>query len=343
MNAPGPAAALKAPLVANRRRVRGVVALVVIATAALGLASCAEMPATALGDGTPTPAPGVGQAFGRVVLIEYGKEVKFDFLYRIQLLVQSTRTGKSHPMQITDQNGIFSWTLQPGDYVIVAFNRLNEVGRLWTTFSVSGPGEAAYIGDLHIETSRSGYRFFVRDGFDDTLKDAAAEIRKEGITPVKALMRPEARLGTYARMTSICATQDWGIECDRTNQGVKPLSPDQSAGSHPKTDSLTPRLAWSPAGREGVTYDVAVYESFSTPWVGLSRTRGALVLYAEGLKEPVFQPAAPLSPGKAYEWSVRLRSGDTVSGWSTTGYFAFFIVGVATGSGNWFGFATPDR
>jgi len=42
-------------------------------------------------------------------------------------------------------------------------------------------------------------------------------------------------------------------------------------------------------------------------------------------------------------WSVRLRNGDTVSSWTTTSYFAFFIVGSARGSGQWYGFTTPDK
>ena len=44
---------------------------------------------------------------------------------------------------------------------------------------------------------------------------------------------------------------------------------------------------------------------------------GALVAYAEGLREPRWSPPS-LQPGRLYQWTVRLRDGDTVSSWSTT-------------------------
>jgi hypothetical protein len=107
-----------------------------------------------------------------------------------------------------------------------------------------------------------------------------------------------------------------------------------------------PSFEWKPSTAEGVTYDIAIYESLpltafdSLP--GAAKQRGKLAAYVEGLQEPKFQPGTPLQPNKRYFWSVRLRNGDLVSGWSTSSYFAFFIVGWATGSGDWFGFTTPD-
>jgi len=102
-----------------------------------------------------------------------------------------------------------------------------------------------------------------------------------------------------------------------------------------------PQLAWKPSTAAGVTYDVAIYESL-TLTVDLPtapRARGALVAYAEALPEPSFKPQQPLAPGKRYMWSVRLRNGDTVTSWSTTGYYAV----IAGGSGHWFGFATGEK
>jgi hypothetical protein len=61
------------------------------------------------------------------------------------------------------------------------------------------------------------------------------------------------------------------------------------------------------------------------------------VSYAEGLKEPRYAPKTPLEPGRRYQWSVRLRDGDTVSSWSTTGYNWI----VRTGYGQYFAFETP--
>lgn len=308
--------------------------------AALALASCAQAPVAPGADPTTAPAAEAGRAFGRVLLVESGRDVEFSFLSRLMLFVQSTRTGEIQRMDFTSAGGRFSWPLPPGEYAIVSYSRLNRVGRIWTTFSVPSPKEAAYIGDLRIETSQQGYRFSIRDTFADALKDAEAGLARDGFTPVKALMRLEERVGSFRRMTSICSAE-WGLECDRTNQGVKPVSPLHSVLPHPATESQTPQLVWTPVSREGVTYDVAIYESLSAPSLGLARARGGLFAYAEGLKDASFQPATPLAAGKRYDWSVRLRQGDTVSSWSTTGYFVFFVVGWAAGSGNWFGFATP--
>jgi hypothetical protein len=75
----------------------------------------------------------------------------------------------------------------------------------------------------------------------------------------------------------------------------------------------------------------------------MQRLRGAVVDYAEGLRVPRYRPAAPLQPGRKYEWSVRLRDdADTVSGWSTASYVFFAVVAAAKGSRG-FGFETPNR
>jgi hypothetical protein len=303
------------------------------------LASCASPPAGSAGSSESVAAADVGRAFGRVLLVEYGRDVRFNLLSSLALFVRSVRTGEIQRIEITNTDGRFSWALPPGEYVIVAYLRLNRTGRIWTTFTVPEPKDAAYIGDLRIEIARTGYRFSIRDVYADALMDVETTLEKEGRKPVPSLMRLEVLPGSYRRVTSVCAAE-WGLECDRANSGVRPVSPLHGVLSHPVTDSLTPKLAWSPVNREGVTYDVAIYESLFAP--GLARARGALVAYAERLNEPSFTPGSPLAAGKRYEWSVRLRQGDAVSTWSTTGYFVFFVVGWVAGSGNWFGFATPD-
>jgi hypothetical protein len=289
-----------------------------------------------------TSVAATGHAFGRLRYFYAGKEIEFGFLNRLLLFVRSQRTGEIQQKAFTGGHGNFNWSLPPGEYVIVGYNFLNQTGRLWLTFSVPDPGEAAYIGDLHIVSRDSRYGWQILDAHADAEKEFGAEFTKGATRTKVALMEAEERLGTYRRMTSVCAAAEWGIECDVSNQGVKPVSPVQGAPGFPTVDSLTPRLAWSPVDRKDVTYDLAVYESIKAPLLGLSHMRGALVHYSEALPQPFYQFEKPLARHAQYEWSVRLRSGDTVSSWSTTGYFVFFVVGTASGAGNWFGFATPD-
>jgi hypothetical protein len=309
----------------------------------IGLASCGDVTVRPAEPTASKPAAASSRAFGRARLYYKGEKIELGFFSRLLLFVRSQRTGEIEKMDITDERGTFSWALDPGEYVIVAYFHLNQYGRLWLTFTVPGRGEAVYIGDLHIAFTAAHYRWAVRNAYAEAEKDFKEALRSEGLKPKVELMKAEASPGTFRHMKSICATDVWGLECDHSNAGVKPLSPEGDPLPHPRAESLAPRLAWSPVRREGLTYDVAVYESISAPTVGLKRMRGALVLYAEGLREASYQVPKPLEANKQYEWSVRLRSGDTVSTWSTTGYFVFFVVGWASGSGNWFGFTTPER
>jgi hypothetical protein len=323
----------------------GIVALGVIAALVVGIdpAVGEERPVGTAPSAVGTSNAGAGLVFGRLRLFYKDKEVEFSRVTnRVQLFIRTQQTGEIQRKDFTGDQGKFSWSLPVGEYVIVGYQYLTVTGRLWLTFYVPDPGEANYIGDLHIMLQDGRYGWQVRDAFAEAEQDSDAGLAKEGAKAIVALMRPERRLGSYRRMTSICATVDWGIACDRTNQGVKPLSPVQSTQGFPTVDRLTPRLAWSAPFREGVTYDLAIYESISAPLLGLNHMRGPLIFYAEALPEPFYQLDTPLARGKRYEWSVRLRSGDTVSTWSTTGYFVFLIIAAASGSGNWFGFTTPD-
>lgn len=154
-------------------------------------------------------------------------------------------------------------------------------------------------------------------------------------------MRPEI-VGSYKRVVEICA-RAWEIECDRTYQGVAALLPEGTNEGSETTAGLTPQFEWKPSKMLGISYDVAIYESESLNLLGTIKERGKLAAYAEGLREAKFQLDKPLEPGKKYLWSVRLRQDETVSTWTTTSYFAFFIIGSARGSGQWYGFTTPDR
>jgi hypothetical protein len=243
-------------------------------------------------------------------------------------------------------DGSFMWPLQAGDYVIVAYHGMGSVGtgRLWTTFSIPQPGQAVYIGDLRIEASGSLYRFAVEDQYEEALKKVERRLAEGKLEPVKALMQLERKIGTYNRVRGLCA-QGWGIKCDGGFQGVEPVVPAGATRGYPLAASVTPRLEWKPSDKEGITYDAAVFESLTltVDMPGAPRMRGALVAYAEGLPEPRFQVPTPLQPAKKYDWSVRLRDGDTVSTWSVSSYFTYFVIGWASGTGQWFGLSTPSK
>jgi hypothetical protein len=107
-----------------------------------------------------------------------------------------------------------------------------------------------------------------------------------------------------------------------------------------------PVLEWKPSTKPGVTYDVVIFESLSFMYGvarSVDRMYGARVAYAEALHEPRFRPQAPLEPGKKYQWTVRMRDGETVSSWSATSRSIFLVVAGSRGSGRAFGFETPSK
>ena len=162
--------------------------------------------------------------------------------------------------------------------------------------------------------------------------------------PLKRLTQPEQQLGSYQHVVGICA-QEWGIECGRTYQGVEPLQPEGTASAFPQVASLTPTFAWKPSSKTDVSYDFVIYETVSLVESDMfnGRIPGKTVFYVGDVKEPKFALQTPLETGKKYNWSVRLRRGDTVSSWSRCGYFAFIIVAFISESGKWFGFSTPSK
>jgi hypothetical protein len=155
-------------------------------------------------------------------------------------------------------------------------------------------------------------------------------------------METEPELGAFDSMQYICA-EDWGIECNNEYRGITPLEPEPATLGSTTVDSLMPAFAWLPSSATGISYDLVLYEAFSYSLDGIvsKQMPGRVVAYVEGLETPAWQPAAPLKPAQNYYWSVRLRRDGTVSSWSRYSYFAFFLVGWASGSGQWFSFTTP--
>jgi hypothetical protein len=304
---------------------------------------------------TQPPRPEeMGAAFGRVEYVENGKEVSFGASWTrqdiLQVIVRPAAGGEVKSVPV-ESDGSFYLELPAGKHVFVGFMRtLREfapgakysVGRVMAAFSVA-KGEAVYIGDVRVERGGTMGRTAIVDREENTRQRLAARLAEAALAPGKRLMRPEQPPGRFAQVTAICGGS-WGIECDANHRGVRPLQPNGFAWTFPPVESVTPLLEWTRSSRARVTYDVAVYEYIYVggPGGGL---RGPVLAYAEGLEEPRYTPPA-LQRGERYEWSVRLRDGDTVSTWSTTSQSAVFpvlapvMVGVGGGSsfGQYFGF-----
>jgi hypothetical protein len=290
--------------------------------------------------------PGYDLVFGRVVLVEDGEEKSFGLFTELHLFVTSLESGRTERVRFLGENN-FYWALKPGKYVISAYFYNRTSGRIWAAFTIPEASRAVYIGDLTLrfDTKLRRYGYSIADNYQTSVERETARLAAAKIEPVNAVMRREEQPGSYTRIGGICA-KAWGLECTRNYQGLKPVLPERvNEENFPLVASLTPLLEWEPTKAEGVTYDVAVYEALHLSGVeGLPGNRyqqGKIAIYAENLRDPRFQIESALKPGQKYLWSVRMRKGDTVSTWSTTGFFAFFIVGWASGSGNWFGFMTP--
>jgi len=287
----------------------------------------------------------MGYAVGRILTVEDGKEHSHHPwifpVYPFDVYLRSTATGQVDRREL-EGNGDFAWKLPPGHYQIAGFQAYGprRIGRIWTSFVVPEPRHIAYVGTLRLEIVQgSGYRFKIDDDFDETMAALKDKIPTASVQPpLKSLMILEPTLGRASSWWSICSERS-GLTCDHSYQGLQALKPAGADKGFPLVDSLEPILQWKPPSVGDFTYDVAVYESIS---VAPARTlRGKLVAYAEGLSDPTWKISPSLDPGRRYEWSVRLRSGDEVSTWSTSGHLTFLVIGFGGGYGQWFGLSTP--
>jgi len=335
----------KRALAAVARPLRRAITLGTISVLAVVVAACGEMPVKPAAEEGATVEAGYGRAFGRVVYVEDGKPREWKWGEELAIFIRLQPAGPLQRMAIKG-DGHFFWPLLAGDYVIAGYSVVGppRSGRLWLSFSVPRPGQGVYIGDLRIEIQRGRYRFSVEDQYAQALAKVESRLSAARQAPVKSPMTPEVLQETVRGVWPICAERS-GVTCDKNLQGVEPVQPPGTGTSFVTVASLTPLLEWKPSGKEGFTYDVAMYESLSIAGnvPGALRIRGTRVAYAEGLREPRYQLSTPLAPNTRYEWSVRLRDGENVSTWTTTSYFAFFVVGWAAGSGQWFGLDTPAQ
>ncbi len=96
--------------------------------------------------------------------------------------------------------------------------------------------------------------------------------------------------------------------------GLEPTYP--IAGRIFKVATLRPPFIWEAAAEPGAQYDFIIYQAHEIdPSIG-ELAIGREVYYRQGLKEPHHELDAPLLPNRTYYWSVRVRRGDNVTGWS---------------------------
>jgi hypothetical protein len=109
-----------------------------------------------------------------------------------------------------------------------------------------------------------------------------------------------------------------------------------------EVDDVQPTLRWKPASESNVTYDVIIYDVTTAKPPAKPRAMGKVVYYREGIKESQHKIEDPLNSNTEYFWSVRFRSGEKVSPWSTWSY-SFYLAGQSIEERNVpFMFKTPE-
>jgi hypothetical protein len=119
-----------------------------------------------------------------------------------------------------------------------------------------------------------------------------------------------------------------------TIHGQGPLGPNVGE----RVGTLQPTLRWEPVVGTDVTYDLVVARAISTE---AFRPDTEDSYYREGLKEPEHRLERSLLPGQRYYWSVRVRRGGDVTGWSNYDHWVFWVVGKTTTYGLHYHFTTP--
>jgi hypothetical protein len=244
------------------------------------------------------------------------------------------------------KGGTFFWSLPPGKYTLLGYHWSEDTGqrsgRIGASFSVPESGPSAYLGTIEF---RGNVVYLVpkfEDKFDQVVKLYDTKFPDRQGTAVKQLMEAPQPVGSFAAYRGQCH-DDWKIECDKRFRGVTPISPEVSKSGFPMSDTLRPEFRWKACARQDVSYDLILYEAAAYVLGGQnvpSYMKGRVVAYEEDLKEPRWQPDTPLKPDTRYIWSVRLRDGDTVSGWSTQSHSTFLLVYMSSGYGQWFQFKT---
>ncbi|MEJ2501580.1 MAG: hypothetical protein P8Y65_10790 [Campylobacterales bacterium] len=305
-----------------------------------------------IGDIEVKPTKGHSVVIGKFALFKNGEKQKWTstFFANRSLHLNILPDGKQKALIYkVDKSGSFYWDLAPGNYTILSY-RLQDGSSIQGAeiryrFTVPEKEENIYIGDLSMHHLAAWYKIDVEDKFDeasDTFVHRYPDLPK----PVKSLMTPEPKPWKESTFQYICSEQ-WGLDCSENFKGVTALTPDVSHGRFEETDTLIPVFSWEPSSREDVTYDLVIYEAVECTYDPLGAKKdyikGPIALYEENLEQPTFQLKQPLKKGKKYLWSVRLRSSDGVTSWSTLSHSYFLLFAWGSGYGEWFKFETPNK
>lgn len=261
------------------------------------------------------------------------------------LVILPSDANRALTYRVSDsENGVFYWELDPGDYIVIGYlwGEGRQIRRAYIQRNLSVPrsGGDIYIGTIEAHVDEINLQMQVHDQFDQISRIYDTKFPARQGTSQNLVLADPQPIGNFVSIAYQC-NLDWGIECDDRFQGVTPVTPTVSEypGIWPKVENLTPEFSWVPSTSAGVTYDVIVYEAANLR--GPVFMRGRVIAYEEALVEPNWRPQTPLQHDSRYYWSVRLRRGDIVSGWTTQGFALFAIVTYASGSGQWFQLRTP--
>jgi hypothetical protein len=316
--------------------------------AMLALSGC--LAAGALEDVIEPPA-GKPLVTGSVRVIEGDTEITWPPNYLagthfwLLVLAEGARRAVSYRLGAEAE---FYWALAPGEYHVLgfvkrSFNRETS-GRLWAVFTVPKDAGAVYIGDLTIRLDGGSVDAEVGDDLDSNFEALFKKYPDRRETPKWSLMKMVADQGSFIDVVEGCG--GWGIDCDENFQGVTPLSPMTDGQPTGDVTSLAPALKWVPSkGDDSIRYDVVVFEEISFRYgfgAFSARLPGPAVAYLQNLWAAEFHVPGPLRPGARYNWSVRLRRGETVTAWSRYQKTGFQLPGFSGYTGPWFSFATPD-
>jgi hypothetical protein len=321
-----------------------------VASLVFGLSACASP--TSFRKDAETLSSSQATVFGRIGYIALDGTRGRISRGLFNLLVQRENDPEVFMFSIGDsgagETAAFFWSLPPGEYMILGFYWAGNGAPLRVKFTVPPKPQAQYIGDLLIRfSSLYTYDFALRDEFAGGVEAFRSKFPDARIAPERAIGQIEKDPGRYARVVPICDAS-WGLECTREYSGVRSVYPQDPKDT--VVDSVAPTLKWSAS--PGVTYDVVVYEEVgfgASPVDAVRRTvLGRLARYAQNLTQPMLKVNPPLRPNTSYQWSVRLRRGDTVSTWSQTSHarpgvawMGFPVVWFDEYQAM-FGFTTPD-
>ena len=333
----------------------GIVNALLIVCIVLTVCSCSTVGESHVGGTSTMASPTDGQiiVFGKFDLLTNGKPDTVGLFESAPAIILPEQSNKVLIAPL-DSQGWFSLNIEPDTYSLLGLHYRDSNGaeKWWglnTSFTIAPQDKAVYIGNIMLEIGKGEPILKLVD----MEQSAAAEFRKRysnsTVQPATHLLQRK-QLGTYHIGSPICSSGGilWGAECTREIQGVEPIYPALKRRLNNKVDftqidNTQPTFSWKPVADKSLTYDLVIWEaaSYQTPLGAPQYVPGKVAVYEENLSQPGFALRNSLKPKTKYMWSVRVRSNDVVSTWSTAGHFAFLLVAWSMGRGELYSFETP--